>query len=179
MRFQIFNLKSAICALQFAILLGGCAGYRFGAASLYPSDVRTVFVPMFESDSLRRGLSERLTEAVVKEIELKTPYKVVSEPDADSVLTGRIVNDIKRVVVEDRYDQQRENEITLVAEVSWLDRRGDLIGSRGDMSVPDSLVQLAATGIAVPEYGQSIATGQQQAINRLAEQIVSLMETPW
>ena len=179
MRFQISHLKSAIGTFQFAILLCGCAGYRFGAASLYPSDVRTVFVPMFESDSLRRGLSKRLTEAVVKEIELKTPYKVVSEPDADSVLTGRIVNDIKRVVVEDRFDQPRENEITLTAEVSWLDRRGDLIGSRGNMSIPDSLVQLAATGIAVPEYGQSIATGQQQAINRLAEQIVSLMETPW
>ena len=134
---------------------------------------------MFESDSLRRGLSERLTEAVVKEIELKTPYKVVSEPDADSVLTGRILNDIKRVIVEDPYDQQRENQITLIAEVNWVDRRGDLIGSRGNIPIPESIIQLAGTGTAVPEFGQSIATGQQQAITRLAEQIVSLMETPW
>ncbi len=179
MRLEISNLNFAISVVQSAILLCGCASYRFGAASLYPADVKTVFVPMFESDSLRRGLSERLTEAVIKEIELKTPYKVVSEPNADSVLTGRIVNDLKRVVVEDRYDQQRENEITLLAEVSWLDRRGDLIGSRGNMSIPESLVQLTGSGVALPEYGQSIATGQQQAINRLAEQIVSLMETPW
>lgn len=162
-----------------AVVAGGCAGYRFGTASLYPSDIRTVYVPMFESDSLRRGLSERLTEAVIKEIELKTPYKIVSDPNADSILTGRILNDVKRVTVEDRYDQQRENEITLVAEISWVDRRGDMIGGRGNLPIPDSLVTLVGTGIAVPEYGQSIATGQQQAIDRMAEQIVSLMETPW
>jgi hypothetical protein len=169
----------AVVYLPLLLVLCGCAGYRFGATSLYPPDVQTVYVPVFESDSLRRGLSERLTESVIKEIELKTPYKVVSDPNADSVLTGRILNDIKRVIVEDPYDQQRENEITLLAEVSWLDRRGDLIGSRGNVPIPEALVRLTGTGTAVPEYGQSIATGQQEAINRLAEQIVSLMETPW
>jgi hypothetical protein len=172
-------LRIFVCPAVVAVLCFGCAPYRFGTASLYPPDIRTVFVPMFESDSLRRNLSERLTEAVIKEIQLKTPYTVVSDPNADSVLTGRILNDIKRVTVEDPYDNQRENEITILAEVSWVDRRGDLIGSRGNIPIPESLVQLAGTGIAVPEFGQSIATGQQQAIDRMAEHIVSLMETPW
>ena len=40
-------------------------------------DVSTVYVPMIESGSYRRDLGERLTEAVAKQIELKTPYKVV------------------------------------------------------------------------------------------------------
>ena len=31
----------------------------------------------------------------------------------------------------------------------------------------------------VPEMGQSSATAQQVAIDRLAEQIVGLMEAPW
>lgn len=174
------NRFGGVFLLTLSAALGsGCAGYRFGTASLYPPDIQTVYVPMFESDSLRRGLSERLTEAVIKEIELKTPYKVVSDPDADSILTGRILNDIKRVTVEDPYDQQRANEVTLLAEVNWVDRRGDLIGSRGNVPIPESLVTLVGTGVAVPEFGQSIATAQQQAINRMAEQIVSLMETPW
>jgi hypothetical protein len=168
-----------VCAVLLVALASGCAAYRFGATSLYPPDVQSVYVPVFESDSLRRNLGERLTEAVIKEIELKTPYKVVSDPNADSVLSGRILNDLKRVTVEDAYDQQRENQITILAEVSWLNRRGDLIASRGNIPIPESLLQLAGTGVAVPEFGQSIATGQQQAINRMAEQIVSLMETPW
>ena len=78
----------------------GCAGYRFGADSLYPSDIQTVYVPMFQSDSYRRGLAEQLTEAVCKEIEKRTNYKVVNTPNADSVLSGRILNEVKRIVVE-------------------------------------------------------------------------------
>jgi hypothetical protein len=165
--------------LFFLATLAGCAGYRVGTASLYPPDVQTVYVPMFESDSLRRGLSERLTEAVIKEIELKTPYKVISSPEADSVLTGRITNDIKRVIVEDFYDQPRQVDTTLQAQVNWVNRRGDRIGNQGDVPIPSSLVELSSSGKQVAEYGQSISTAQQQAINRMAEQIVALMESPW
>src|ERR1051325_2587560 len=96
-----------LLAAAMLAALGGCAGYRAGTASLYPPDIHTVYVPIFESDSFRRNLGERLTEAVDKEIELKTPYKVVHTPDADSVLTGRILGDTKRVVVEDQNDQPR------------------------------------------------------------------------
>jgi hypothetical protein len=31
----------------------------------------------------------------------------------------------------------------------------------------------------VPEVGQSVATSHQAAIDRLAEQIVGLLENPW
>ncbi len=75
--------------------VAGCAAYHVGNASLFPPDIHTVFVPMFESDSLRRNLGEMLTEAVTKEIELRTPFKVVGTPNADSVLTGRITGDTK------------------------------------------------------------------------------------
>ena len=67
-----------------------------GTNSLFPSDIQTVHVPVFASDSYRRGMGERLTELVIKEIEERTPYKVVSSADADSILTGRITNDTKR-----------------------------------------------------------------------------------
>src|SRR5207244_2691873 len=121
-------------------LLGGCAGYRAGTASLYPPDIHTVYVPIFESDSFRRNLGERLTEAVDKEIELKTPYKVVHTPDADSVLTGRILGDTKRVVVEDQNDQPRETEVNFVVQVSWLDRKGSLVTGRTNVPIPPSVV---------------------------------------
>ena len=90
--------------------LAGCAGYHIGPDAMFPNDVRTVYVPIFESDSLRRGLGEWLTEAVKKEIERRTPYKVINSPNADSILSGRIVSDTKRVVVETRNDDPRETE---------------------------------------------------------------------
>ncbi len=157
----------------------GCVGYRMGAASIFPADIQTVYVPVFESDSYRRGLAERLTEIVIKEIEQRTPYKVVSSPDADSILTGKIVNDTKRVIAEDRYDQPRMTQINFVAHVSWVDRKGDLVSQAGDVPVPAQIVELSQGSELIPEFGMSTATTQQQALQQLGRQIVGLMENPW
>ena len=159
--------------------LGGCAGYRFGAASLYPPDIQTVYVPVFESNSFRRGLSEWLTEMVCKEIELKTPYKVVGTPQADSVLTGKLIGDTKRVIIEDKFDYPREIEANIAVEVRWVNRRGDLINQATSVPLPQDLVLLSAPGTQVAEFGQSLSTAQLQSMHSLATQIVSLMEMPW
>jgi hypothetical protein len=157
----------------------GCAGYRMGAASMYPADIQTVYVPIFESDSYRRGLAERLTEIVIKEIEERTPYKVVSSPDADSVLTGKLVNDTKRVIVEDSEDQPRLTQLNFVVRVGWVDRKGDLVSQAGELPVPAQIVELSQSTELIPEFGQSTATQQQEALQRLGRQIVGLMENPW
>ena len=89
----------AFCILRSAFcFLPGCAGYQLGQRSLYRPDIRTVHVPVVQSDSYRRYLGERLTEAVVKEIELRTPYKVVDSESADSVLNVRLVSESKRIL---------------------------------------------------------------------------------
>jgi hypothetical protein len=157
----------------------GCAGYQIGNGSLYSSHIRTVYVPVFESVSFRRNLGERLTEAVSKEIEAKTPYKVVGTPNADSILAGRIVGEGKRVVVENRYDEQRKEEVNLQVQVRWIDRRGDVIRQMDAIPLPPEFSAVGATGIVVPEVGQSVATAHQQAIQRIADQIVGMMEAPW
>ena len=104
-------------------LLTGCAAYQVGSDSLYAPDIATVYVPMIESDSYRRDLGERLTEAVIKEIELKTPYKVVGTPDADSILSVKLLGDTRTLLAEDSFDDPRLSESTVYSEVSWLNRR--------------------------------------------------------
>jgi hypothetical protein len=157
----------------------GCARYRLGACSLYPPEIRTVYVPVFESQSFRRNLGERLTEAVIKEIEDKTPYKVVASPAADSVLSGTITGDTKRTIVENPLDEQRELETQLSVTVTWVDRRGQPMRDTALLPVPPEMVDLSQSASVIPEVGQSIATSQERAIQRLAEQIVELMEAPW
>ena len=160
-------------------LVAGCFGYHVGNQSLYPAHIYTVYVPIFESDSFRRHLGERLTERVMKRIEEVTPYKVINSPDADSILTGRIIADAKRVVVEDRFDNPREVELNMAVRVRWIDRRGNPLRDCPAVPLPPELTTVSASATVVPEVGQSIATGQVEAIDKLAEQIVSMMETPW
>jgi len=169
----------AVWLAAATIAISGCSGYQIGYRSLYPADVRTVYVPVFESNSFRRNLGERLTEAVVKEIELKTPYKVVGDPNADSVLTGKIANDTKRALVIAPTDELREIEVNLMVTVRWIDRRGDVLRPAQSIPLPSSLADVSQAASLVPEVGQSVATAQQQAIDRMAEQIVALMESPW
>ncbi len=169
-----------LLSVVWLVGLGGCAGYQVGNDSLYPSHIRSVYVPIFESSSFRPHLGERLTEAVMKEIQLKTPYRVVGDAVvADSILSGRITGDTKRVLIENRYDEPREVEVSLQVQVQWLDRQANLIRQSGPIPVPSEIVTVGESATAVPEVGQSIATAQQQAIHRLAEQIVAMMEIPW
>lgn len=183
------NLHLAFCICHFSfvgpvllvppLMLSGCAGYQIGSRSLYRPDIRTVHVPIVQSDSYRRYLGERLTEAVVKEIELKTPYKVVDADSADSVLSVRLASDSKRVLAENRFDEPRDIETDFFIQVSWVDRRGDLIMSHDDVPAAPLLLNVGQSANFVPEGGQSLVTAQQEALQRLAEQIVGQMELAW
>jgi hypothetical protein len=187
--FKLVHLLCGFAPLREAILVGtiaaslfgfaGCIGYQVGTGSLYASDVATVYVPMIDSDSYRRDLGERLTEAVIKEIELKTPYKVVSTPNADSILSARLMTDTRKVLVENAYDDARVSENEIRAEVTWLNRRRMPIAPAQSIPMPPELVLMSGVSNIIPEAGQTVATQQQQAIQRLAQQIVATMEAPW
>jgi len=173
------HTAACILAIAWAGCLAGCAGYRVGNQTLYRPDVQTVNVPVFQSDGFRRGWGELLTEAVVKHIELKTPYKVVGPAEADSVLIGRIVDITKTPLVENRHDEPRDVELGVRVDVEWRDRRGDLICQTNGLPLPPALVHVGQASDFIPEGGQSLATAQIEALDRLAEQIVSQMEVEW
>lgn len=91
-------LRLLAAALAGLAALPSCAGYQIGNKSLYPAGIETVYVPICKSNSFRRGLGEQLTEAIQKEIEKKTPYKVVGTPNADSTLLCEISGEKKTVL---------------------------------------------------------------------------------
>lgn len=180
------NLKTKFATMTAAaaVLLatvGGCASYQIGNQSLYPSHIKTVHVPVFDSLSFRRNLGEQLSEAVIKEIESKTPYKVVGSPaEADSVLTCSIIQDKRSMIVQDWYNDPRQMQIAFRVQVSWIDRKGDVLRESQPIVIsPATSTQVTSTSILTAEVGQSVATAQQLAMLRAAEQIVGMMEMPW
>ena len=139
----------------------------------------TIHVPVFESDSFRRNLGERLTEAVVKEIESRTPYKVVGSTDADSILSGRIVAERKRAVAENINDDVRDIETDMTVEVRWISRRGEMLMQRSSMPFGPLNVTISEDSQFFPEAGQSLEVAQQNVIDQLAREIVGQMEVWW
>lgn len=168
----------AACALA-TLVCCGCAPYRFGADSLYPADIRSVHVPVFESESFRPGIGELLTEAVTKQILLKTTFKLANSARADSVLVGRVLSDSKRVLIENENDEPRVLQVGYLVDVQWIDRRGEQVRPGVQLALPPVLAQAGGSSVLIPEAGQSYATAQVDAVEKLAVQIVELLESRW
>jgi lipopolysaccharide assembly LptE-like protein len=185
-RRTICNLQFAICNLSVIRLvvlltliaitsLSGC-GYMVGSAN--DPQIRTVEVPVFETNSYRRGIELQLTEAVQKQIQLRTPFRVVTD-GGDTRLTGRIMDVRKSVLGETQFDDPRELQINLALEVVWEDLRAGRVLSQEQIPLTPELSALRAQSEFAPEVGHSLATAMQQAVNRLARQVVDRMEAPW
>lgn len=177
--------RRAWCLVSLIVTLGvlslsGCASYQIGQQALYRPDIRTVHVPIFESDSFRRNLGERLSEAVAMQIAMRTPYRLADAATADSILRGRIVTETKRMIAEDQFDQPRVLETDLVCQIDWIGPQGELLAHNLSVPLDDYLLVVGQSEQLIPEGGQSISTTHQEAIERLAEQIVGQMEiAPW
>ena len=108
--------------------LAGCASdghlnlFGYTTAPMYDDCIRTVYVPIFENVSFRRGLEFDLTRAVIREIEAKTPYKVVNcRENADTELLGKLVNRRKTLVNMNQLGEVRESEVNLTVALQWRD----------------------------------------------------------
>ncbi len=159
------------------LLQGVGCGYVVGG--LHQNDVRTVAVPIFKSDSHRRGIEYQLTEAVQSEIKNRTHYRITTEDQAQTRLRGRIVDIRKRSLGETRYDDPRELEYSLAVEVVWEDLRTGAILAEQTIPLQPTSLHLDATAPFAPEVGQSQASANDSAMKKLAAQIVDRMESPW
>ncbi len=168
------TLSAALCVVALGALTG--CGYRFGHHA--DPTIRTVAVPVFESVADRTGWEIQLTEAVQKEIQSRTPFRLVHAPQADTVLRGRVVTITKQPLTQTLTDDPRELQFTLAVEITWEDRRGNEL-SGGSLPISSEAVAALSTGAMAVEVGQSRATAQRQAVQRLARQVVDLMEVPW
>ncbi|MDP1564487.1 MAG: LPS assembly lipoprotein LptE [Pirellulaceae bacterium] len=150
----------------------GCSQYRFGNCTLYTPNVSSVHVQMFENDTFRRGLGPWLTEAVVKEVQLRTPYRIADARSADSFLRAQWVADRKTILVENANDEGRDLGYTGQVEVTWTDRYGNPLTA-------GRVIKITEDVSFVPEVGQSVTTAQQELVRKLAQQIVNQMEAGW
>ena len=144
---------------------------------MYPVTIQTVYVPMFDTKVFRRGLEFQLTEAVCKELEKKTPYKIVRCDNADTTLKGEIKSVRKRVLFQTPENEARELEMALAVDVEWRDNRTGALLCNGQ--TPGVPFVVRADSTFAPELGQTTATSIQQMIDKLAVQVVAMMEEPW
>jgi len=151
---------------------GGFFGWHF-YAPFDTSEVMTVFV-YFKSQSFRRDIQMRLTEAVTKEISMRSPYRVVgSAAQADSLLSGTISYADKNLVVEAPTNLPRELNSTVTVSVNWTHNPPTEIEKVRLPTIVSETINF------VPEVGETSLSGFNHVIQSIAKQIVDMMEQPW
>ena len=173
------NALALVLALIGTTFASGCASYRFGSATLFQPGIRTVHVPIVRNETFRPDLGVRLSEALVREIETRTPYKVTCDPNADSTLTCRVVNESKRVLTETNNDDPRALDAAVSVRATWIGRGGEVLMQNSVVPSGSLDIKFSQDARFVPEAGQSIDSATQEAIEDLAQRIVSQMETRW
>jgi len=171
-------MKKAILILSLSAvsaLLSGCgkASHGYSSESLYPTNIETIYVEMFENDTFRRGLEYELTDALAKRIEAETPYKIVSDRNvADSVISGKIAGWNDNILSYERQVGRPLEEMAQVtAVVNWKNLR------TGELMIADKQVSDAMN--YTEWLDQSFTYASTVAANRLAERLVEQMQTKW
>ena len=177
--FRIGGKALLIPLLVCAMSATGCRSYQFGADALFPNSIQTVYVPIVRNDTYRHDLGVRLTEALVREIERRTPYKVTGDPNADSTLACHIVAESKLVLTETDSDDPRALDSMVSVKATWTNRQGQLLMNNSVVPSDDPAIIFGQDVRFIPEAGQSIDTASQRVIENLAERIVSQMEMRW
>jgi hypothetical protein len=163
------RLAPALLGLSLCLVwLSGCG---YSAKELYPEEYQTVAVPIFENRTFYREFEFALSEALVKQLESRTPYKVASPGTADTMLSGAITeveqNTFSRTP-EAGLPQQQELRVVVNFEWRDLDTGRTLRSRRGFEAVS----RYAPTR----PVSDPLETARHRAVEDLARSIVSTMQ---
>ncbi|MEM6552747.1 MAG: LPS assembly lipoprotein LptE [Planctomycetota bacterium] len=156
------------------MLLGVTTGCGYTTAELYPQQYRTVAVPIAQNRTFYRGIEDVLTEALVKQVEQRTPYKRVASNVADTLLLVTVTD-----VRESRISRTRtgglpqELETLIFVSVEWRDlATGEPILTRRGLSGPGRYIPAG-------EIADRSEYAQWTAVDGLADRIVSALREDW
>lgn len=165
----------ALAGLMFSVLGSGC-GYSIRPP--YDNTVKTVYIPIFKSVTFRRDVNLMLTKAIIDEVERRTPFKVVGrEEGADTTLFGEVNFADKNTVVENPFNLPRQLTAQMNVTIKWLDNR--LTGEEADKKKAELPALISELYYFTPEVGETSQLAFQRVCDKLAMQVVGMMEQPW
>ncbi len=174
-RFWVEKKQYYICVLSlFLFSFTGCSTFSgYSNESVYPDNVRTVSVKMFDNQTFWRGVEYELSDALAKRIEADTPYKIVTSQDyADTVISGQItfINEFA-LTIERQTGHVLEKEVEIRAVVNWKNLK------TGELLIDNQTISSYGTYSEFQQ--QDFKYGSTLAANNLAQNIVEFMEKKW
>ncbi len=153
------------------IALAAVVGCGYSSESLYPSNVRTVYVDMAQSKEFRRGIEFQLTEALRKELDRMTPYRNAPREKADTLFTAEVLEWRESTLGRSWTDKPRQTAATLAIRYRWQDMRtGKILAEHPRFITTVEYVRPA---------GESTYNAVDDAASKMARKIVESLAQDW
>lgn len=123
-----------------ALPITGCGYHAAGSATHIPATVRTISVPVFTTHAQAYRTEMVFTQAVVRELNTRTHYRVLTNgsADADAVLSGTILTQSAVPLTYDSTTGQTSSYlITITVKVVLTDRDGRVLYRNDALSFRD------------------------------------------
>ncbi len=114
----------ALLGCWLALLSASC-GYRVaGRGDRLPPDVKTIAIPIFENETPRFRIEQRVAAAVTREFVERTKFRITPEPQgADAVLRGKIKEVRSGVITFDlKTGRATSLQVQVLADVQLIDQ---------------------------------------------------------
>ena len=111
-------------------LLAGCGYHPAGSPAHLPDTVHTLAVPIFKNTTQSYRTEVMFTQAVIRELSSRTPYRLISgnNADADATLDGTITGfQVTPLTYNSQTGQSSSFLITIRATVTLKDRNGKVL----------------------------------------------------
>jgi outer membrane lipopolysaccharide assembly protein LptE/RlpB len=120
--------------LALAMVAAGCGYHVAGRGAMLPKTWHTLSIPVFANHTLRYRLGQRFTQAVVREFEARTSYRIVPDPrHADAVLHGDMTSiEAVPVLFDSTTGRATTMLVTVHLKVRLEDRTTKKISYRND-----------------------------------------------
>jgi outer membrane lipopolysaccharide assembly protein LptE/RlpB len=112
------------------LLLTACGYHTVGASAHLPTNVRTLAVPVFTTRAQAFHTEFAFTQAVIRELNTRTKYRILNadSKDADATLRGVILSESASPLTYDSTSGQTSSYlITITARVTLTARDGHIL----------------------------------------------------
>ncbi len=119
------------------VFTSGCGYHTLGAATHIPADVRTISVPIFASRVQAYNTETAFTEAVIRELNTRTKYRVIpaAQGSPDATLKGVITQQTVAPLTYDPSSGQTSSYlVSITARVELVSSSGTVLYRNDNMA---------------------------------------------
>jgi hypothetical protein len=151
-------------------------GCGYALSSKTNPHIKTIAVPLFQNESLEKGIEETLTGEIIDVLQENRTLTLTKEKNADSVLHGKILEYQRAPYSYDQNETVQEYKITIILSAEYEDR----VKRKILWSEPRLLGWSTYSVVGTPGSGASDEAGAQLlAIRKLAEDLKTRTVEGW